>query len=167
MELRNWYSQFNLHIDHIQVNSVWEDCSHRIEALNTLLHITHELEENLNAAKKHFDSEEFKGATDKLDELLQSLLDNTSQYPEHSPGNHPNTNNLDMKMRNFRQNELESMKEDIKSTKWNLMESFTEGPGDQVESLNQIIKKTEDYLVKLKGFCYEVSKQNNSVECVS
>lgn len=141
------------------MNSVWEDCSHRIEAFNTLLHITHELEENVNAAKKLFDSEEFKGATDKLDELLQALLDNTSQHPENSPRNHPNTNNLDVKMRKFQQDELESMHEDIKSTKWNLMRSFEEGPCDKAESLNQIIKRTEDYLVKLKGFCYEVSKQ--------
>lgn len=151
-----------MHVGQIQVNSVWEDCSHRIEALNTLLHIAHELEENLNAAKKHFNSEEFERATDKLDELLQALLDNLSQYPEHPPGNHPNMNNLDVKMRKFRQNELESMKEDIKSTKWNLMQSFEEGPCDQAESLNQIIKKTEDYLVKLKGFCYEVSKPKKS-----
>lgn len=135
------------------MNSEWEDCSHRIEALNILLHMAEELQENLTAAKKRIYAEEFDRATDMLDELLQLLAESLSCYPQDPP-KHMNMNALDLKMMNFRLGELRLMVDEIKCVKQRLFEG---GSQDKADVLNQVVSNIEDYLVKLKGLCFDVS----------
>lgn len=132
---------------------MWEDCSHRIEALNVLLHMAEELQEGLIEAKKCIYAEEFDRAMGMLDELLKLLVESLSHYPELPP-KHPNMNTLDLKMRNFRLGELRLMVNEIESAKQRLPE---EGSQDKVEVLNKTVLNIEDYLVKLKGLCFDVS----------
>lgn len=135
---------------------MWEDCSHRIEALNLLLHIAEELEEELDSAKMCVRAEEFERAMDMLDELLQQLVESLSRYPQNPPNKHPNMNTLDLKIMNFRLGELKLMMNDIESVKQKLKKLFEEGLRDKVEVLNQALLEIEDYLVKLKGLCFDV-----------
>ena len=115
-----------------------------------------ELEENLVAAKKCIYAEEFEKAIDALDKLLELLADSLSRYPQNPP-EHPNMNTLDLKMMTFRQNELKIIVGDINSVKQRLKKLFEQGLEDIVDVLNQAVLKIEDYSVKLKGLCFDVS----------
>lgn len=135
---------------------MWEDCSHRISALNLLLHMAKELEENLVAAKKSIYAEEFERAMDELYKLLETVAESLNHYPQNPP-EHPNMNNLDLKMMNFRHEELRIMVDDIESVKGWLKKLFKKELRDRVDELNKIVLKIEDYLIKLKGLCFDVS----------
>lgn len=135
---------------------MWEDCSHRIEALNLLLDMAGELEKGLISAKKLVYAEEFESAIDSIDELLQTFVDSISRYPQIPPS-HPNINTLDLKMMNFRLDELRLMLNDIDSVKQMLKKLFEEGLQDKVEVLNQAVSAVDDYLAKLKSLCSDVS----------
>lgn len=138
---------------------MWEDCSHRIEALNLLLHIAEEVEENLKTARKYIDAEEFKMAVDKLDSLLDSLDRNLNQCLKTTPKHH-NMNQLDLNMRTFRHSEFAIMMEDIPFTKRELVLSCD---GEIIKPLWKIMMKVEDYLARLKGLCFEVINLKEAV----
>lgn len=121
-----------------------------------------ELEDNLNAAKKCIYAEEVRTATDKLDDLLQLLTDNLSQYPKN-PSDHPNVNNLDLKMMTFRQGELKLLMDDVTSVRPKLKKLFDNGlREDEMETLNQAVLDIEDCLIKLKRLCYDVSHYSHA-----
>lgn len=134
---------------------MWEDCRYRVEALNILLHIAKEVEEHLNSVKKHIEMEEYVRAIDTVDELLHFLTDSISQYLQ-SPLKHPNMNQLDMKIRMYRQTELNVMMNDANSTMQVMKKSINKGLLEEVQILDQTITEVEDYLVKLRGLCFEV-----------
>ena len=126
---------------------MWEDCSHRIEALNILLHMAGELEENTMAAKKHMDVEDYEKTIEVLHKLFQSLIDNLSQFPNNPP-NHPNTNDLDKKTWLFRYNKIKLMAERINVLQKQLSLDS--------KVLHNTMAKVEDYLAEFKGICFEV-----------
>lgn len=135
---------------------MWEDCSHRIEALNLLLDMAGELEEGLISVKKLVSADEYERAMDSIDELFQTLVDSISRYPQ-TPPSHPNTNALDLKMMNFRLGELKLVLNDTNSVRQKLKKLSEEGLQDEGEVLNQAVSAVEDYLVNLKGLCFDVS----------
>jgi hypothetical protein len=117
-----------------------------------------ELEEDFVAARKGIYAEDHEGAMDSLDRLFDKLADSLSYYPKDPP-KHPNFNTLDLKMMNFRLDELRLMVDDIKLVKQRSKKLFEEGRNsqDKIEVLTQASLRVEDYLVKLQGLCFDVS----------
>ena len=130
---------------------MWEDCSHRIEAHNILLHMAGELEENTKAVKYHMDLEDYENTIEALYKLFQSLIDNLSQFPK-SPPNHPNTNTLDKKMWFFRFDKINYMVERINLLKKKLSDKCLL----DTKLLHQMMAEIEDCLAEFKGICFEV-----------
>ena len=134
------------------MNSVWEDCTHRIETLNILLHTVAELEGNIKTVKAYVDLEKYGSANEVLYKLLNSLLDTLSHFPKSSCS-HQNTNTLDKKMALFRIHKINVMLERINVLKQKLLEK---SPLDSRNDLCDTIAETEECLAQIRGLCFEV-----------
>ena len=137
------------------MDSVWEDCSHRIQALNILLQLSADLEKNVSEIKDqlihHCKQEDI---TDNLLHHIATLdMDLDQGLPKPS---HPNKNLLEKKMRDMRESEFKSMKEGLQDMTKQLCNKHNRKE-EQKKIISGAIAKLEEYLFRLKYLCIEVS----------
>uniref|UniRef100_A0A673LBU6 Myoferlin n=1 Tax=Sinocyclocheilus rhinocerous TaxID=307959 RepID=A0A673LBU6_9TELE len=126
----------------IAITSFWEDISHRLDSLNTILYISNCLQTNLSALKSAVQSK----ATDaRLVEiwlkLINQLMEDISRIPDME--GKPNLTALDIQQKMLRDSALENIMKGAK----HLFEEATD--------VNKCLSVIEDWLDKLKQLAEE------------
>ena len=135
------------------MDSLWEDCSHRIEALNILLHISEDMEYSLSKIKELLvNSCKHEEATDSLMIFLETLGESLDQRLPIPP--RPKFNLLDSRMMELRLSELKSMKEGIQKMMKRIKKKH--GKEKQAQILSEVMTELDDYLISIKYLCVEV-----------
>ncbi|KAM3859805.1 myoferlin-like [Diretmus argenteus] len=96
----------------VVVTSFWEDISHRLDAVNIILYITHNLQSNLEACKTAVSA---KATDNQLVEvwlkLLNQLIEDIESFPTPELQGRPNLTALDMQIKGLRDSALTTIKE--------------------------------------------------------
>uniref|UniRef100_A0A671NWW8 Myoferlin-like n=1 Tax=Sinocyclocheilus anshuiensis TaxID=1608454 RepID=A0A671NWW8_9TELE len=126
----------------IAITSFWEDISHRLDSLNTILYISNRLQTNLSALKSAVQSK----ATDaRLVEiwlkLINQLMEDISRIPDME--GKPNLTALDIQQKMLRDSALENIMKGAK----HLFEEATD--------VNKCLSVIEGWLDKLKQLAEE------------
>uniref|UniRef100_A0A673LDV8 Myoferlin n=1 Tax=Sinocyclocheilus rhinocerous TaxID=307959 RepID=A0A673LDV8_9TELE len=128
----------------IAITSFWEDISHRLDSLNTILYISNCLQTNLSALKSAVQSK----ATDaRLVEiwlkLINQLMEDISSFRIPDMEGKPNLTALDIQQKMLRDSALENIMKGAK----HLFEEATD--------VNKCLSVIEDWLDKLKQLAEE------------
>ena len=130
-----------------QVDSQWEDCLYRIEALNILLYMVESMTTAINAIKKYMEVENFDNEVvrNMVGEILDNLSENLDQNLPALPAQGLFTR-LDKNVWERREQEWNFLKEDADVLRRNL----TEKPHQE------LVTEVEDFMLRLKSLAVEV-----------
>uniref|UniRef100_A0A665W8Z6 Myoferlin n=1 Tax=Echeneis naucrates TaxID=173247 RepID=A0A665W8Z6_ECHNA len=96
----------------VVVTSFWEDISHRLDAVNIILYITHRLQSNLEAFKTAIAA---KVSDNQLVEvwlkLLTTLIEDLESFPTPELEGHSNLTSLDLQLKKLRDSALKTIME--------------------------------------------------------
>lgn len=140
----------------MQVKSTLEDCSYRIETLNSLIDLIEELEKILMSVKQHMDAESYIEAAQKMEEILKHLNRRLRQYSSQSP-HHVNLNNLDKLKRKFHDGEFSDMRDNINSAMERIHTILHERDECSKENLSNVLYVVKELEARLKNLAFEVT----------
>ena len=130
----------------MQVDSQWEDCLYRIEALNILLFMVDTMCRGIDAIKKVMEVENYDNETvrsmvgDMVDHLSQSLDQSLPTLPTQG------FTKLDKLVWERREAEWESLRTDADNLRVNLRE----------KPHQELVSEIEDFMLRIKALAVEV-----------
>lgn len=133
----------------MQIDSKWEDCLYRIEALNTLLFMVDSMTEDVNRVKKYMQVESFE--KEVVSNMISKVLDNLSEsrYRRLLP---------DLPARGFTQ--LDKLTLERREREWALLLEDTDSLRTEIGRMThgELLMEIEDQIIpKIKELAVEVS----------
>ena len=131
---------------YVQVDSQWEDCLYRVEALNMLLFLVESMSKGIEAIKKvmeveNYDNETVRGMVgDMLDHLSMSLDQSLPPLPAQG------FTKLDKLVWERREAEWECLRADAEALRMNLRE----------KPHQELVSDVEDFMLRIKALAVEV-----------
>ncbi len=129
-----------------QIDSQWEDCLYRIEALNILLFMVETLSKGIDAIKKVMEVESYDNETvrnmvgDMVDHLSESLDQPLPQLPAQG------FTKLDKLVWERRETEWEYLRADVDVLRMKLRE----------KPHQELVSDVEDFMLRIKAMAVEV-----------
>lgn len=129
-----------------QVDSQWEDCLFRIEALNIILYMVEDMCNAVDGIKKYMQVENYDNdmVRSMVGEVLDSLSENLDQSLPELPAQ--GFTRLDKQVRGRREKEWIYLREDAELLRRNLAE----------KPHQELVTEVEDFMLRLKALAIEV-----------
>ena len=133
----------------LQVDSQWEDCLYRVEALNILLFMVDSLTEGINSVKKYMEIENYEN--DIVRNMIGEILDNLSESLDQPLPELPvqGFTKLDKLVWDRREKEWTFLQEDSENLRRNL----------SLKPHQELLVEVEDFMLRLKALAIEVSER--------
>lgn len=128
------------------MDSQWEDCLYRIEALNILVYMVDSLSAGIDAIKKYMEVENYENdiVRNMVGEILDSLSENLDQCLPELP--QQGFTRLDKLVWERREQEWNYLKDDADLLRRNL----------SLKPHQELLSEIEDYMLRLKALAIEV-----------